>query len=356
MVEEGERAGDVEVSSYATNATFPSDIIFPYIEPLAPPRKRKPSYHSKTETPITPWRLPPPTPFFDRLSPLLPHRDHSPDIAQTASQPSSFSLSSQERESTSSFSSAHSSSHGPAFGRSSSPPPPLPPPKEGKWHYSPLTEFPRRGSLAPENGRRGSDAPERARRRSMAQEELRRGSLASLDTKALPPTPGVRVAEQQQLKSTAEEYHLLEQLFHHVFESRFINMQPTRLLPNLLNIYFTRATASAYFSRYMPPPRQVRREASRRMTLRASDESAVAQSGVSLPLHHRPSVSSIGPQDENSEESGGGLARLEMPSNLVNTQLTVAIHLHRALKGGCRMLLRREVMTNLGLHFRHIGL
>ncbi|KAG8885808.1 hypothetical protein FRB97_009514 [Tulasnella sp. 331] len=60
--------------------------------------------------------------------------------------------------------------------------------------------------------------------------------------------------------SASDEHAQLQRLFEKVFERRFINMQPTSLIPNLLNIHFKRSTASPYLIRYMPPPRRKRRQ------------------------------------------------------------------------------------------------
>ncbi|KAG8898795.1 hypothetical protein FRB99_007154, partial [Tulasnella sp. 403] len=61
----------------------------------------------------------------------------------------------------------------------------------------------------------------------------------------------VRVSEQQEVAPEAE-FAQLERLFNAVFERRFINMRPTSLLPNLINIHFTKTTVSPYVVRYMP--------------------------------------------------------------------------------------------------------
>lgn len=302
------------------------DIIFPYVEPL-PARKPK----SKAD-PVRPRNLSAVTSATDDRGQQFPRipENGTVESTSTVAGASQFSGSSADDvNALSSFSSAQSSAHdllspGDPFSPSSSNTSPSP--KDTK-------------SLPP---------PSPVARSAFG------GSAAKMSP--LPPPPplpeqaetspiGVRVVDAPQ-KSATDDYAFLERLFESVWERRFINMHPTRILPSYLNTHFTKTSASPPILRYMPPPRRRKRARSYGPSLssgesstsrRPSDVGSSQGGGAGAAPQIAPGEHPCPPPDADNQ----GLAPVpiieaaQKDRNALNSQLTIAVHLHRALKGAC---------------------
>ncbi|KAG8890353.1 hypothetical protein FRB98_008927 [Tulasnella sp. 332] len=203
------------------------------------------------------------------------------------------------------------------------------------------------------------------------------------------------------IASEADEHAQLERLFEKVFERRFINMTPTSLVPNLLNIHFKRSTASPYVIRYMPPQRKKLKEkhssrktsevvvpdsincgVGRESITKGSDKASLDT--ISIPPTIRGKTpadllnstvrSFYGAQEfaevrnatcHGVKESSDEPAMLnelidESPidyvskacrvKDLLATQMGVALHLHRSLRGilACKEAMWEELMLSRG--------
>ncbi|KAF7339336.1 UBIQUITIN-CONJUGAT-2 domain-containing protein [Mycena sanguinolenta] len=67
------------------------------------------------------------------------------------------------------------------------------------------------------------------------------------------PNGTQRGLDDNQSDTTSHDHALLESLYKSVFESRFINLSPTAILPNYFTTYFRHVTLSPVISFFMPP-------------------------------------------------------------------------------------------------------